>query len=328
MISIIIPVYNAENFLKRCIESVERQTFENWELILVDDGSTDFSKVICDKYAQNNQRIKVIHKQNGGVSSARNVGMNHALGEYVMFLDSDDWIEPELCQELIDGTSGSDFVIGGYKAIYKKNQIEYVVKARKNQFPEEFSNTFNQLYKNHLMNTPWAKLYKRDLIRDQKFDEDIRLGEDFLFNLNYLPKCSYISIVSTTGYNYNVTNEDSATKKFKAEDFSQILLVYNNGKSFAKKYGLFYKSDIFMEKRLCLNGINLLQLLFYSNLSRNKKEKLAMDIMSNIDFKNACRENFKLPIKYEVPRKLCIDNNIIGINLFFLIKKALSKALR
>ena len=114
MISIIIPVYNSEKFLHKCVNSVLHQTFQNWELILVDDGSSDSSGRICDIFAQDNPKVRTIHKENGGVSSARNAGLDVAIGEYIMFVDSDDWLEPELCQELVDGIRQSDIIIGGY----------------------------------------------------------------------------------------------------------------------------------------------------------------------------------------------------------------------
>lgn len=96
VVSIIVPVYNAKKTLKRCINSIINQSYKDWELLLVDDGSTDDSSIICDEYAQQDRRIRVFHKQNGGVSSARNVGLDNAIGEWVTFIDSDDWIEKRM----------------------------------------------------------------------------------------------------------------------------------------------------------------------------------------------------------------------------------------
>lgn len=96
VVSIIVPVYNAEKTLKRCVNSIINQLYKDWELLLVDDGSTDDSSIICDEYAQQDRRIRVFHKQNGGVSSARNVGLDNAIGEWVTFIDSDDWIEKRM----------------------------------------------------------------------------------------------------------------------------------------------------------------------------------------------------------------------------------------
>lgn len=328
MISIIIPVYNSEKFLHKCVNSVLHQTFQDWELILVDDGSSDSSGRICDIFAQNNPKVRTIHKENGGVSSARNAGLDVAIGEYVMFVDSDDWIGPRLCQELVDGIRQSDIVIGGYKAFFAKRQVEHVAKENKVQFPEEFSTISVQLYENSLLNAPFSKLYRRSLIGTQRFDENTRLGEDFLFNLEYLPKCRYISTVPSSGYVYNVLNENSATKNFRQDDLSQIIYLYKMGKTFAAHYGFWGETCSSMKKQLFLNGVNLLQLLFYSDYKQDKQERLAMEILSNPAFKEVCSADFPLPLKYAIPRKLCKKNNLIGLELFFRIKQNLTKYIK
>lgn len=328
MISIIIPVYNSEKFLYKCVNSIQNQTFQNWELILVDDGSSDSSGKICNVFAQHNQKIRVIHKENGGVSAARNAGLDVAIGEYVMFVDSDDWIEPQLCQSLMEGIGQSDIVIGGYTALLAKGQVKHVAKKNKIRFPEEFPVIFAQLYKNNLLNVPISKLYKRNLIGTQRFDENIRLGEDFLFNLEYLPKCKYISIVSLPGYVYNVLNENSATKKFRKGDFSQIVYLYKMGKKFAKQYDFWEKTCIPMKKRFFFNGIDLLQLLFYSDYKHDEKELLATEFLSNPDYKEVCNADFQLPLKYGIPRNLCKKNNFMGLALFFRIKQNLTKYIK
>lgn len=328
MISIIIPVYNSEKFLHKCVNSVLHQTFQNWELILVDDGSSDSSGRICDIFAQDNPKVRTIHKENGGVSSARNAGLDVAIGEYIMFVDSDDWIEPELCQGLVDGIRQCDIVIGGYKAFFAKGQVEHVVKENKVQFPEEFSTISVQLYENNLLNAPFSKLYRRSLIGIQRFDENTRLGEDFLFNLEYLSKCKYISTIPLSGYVYNVLNENSATKNFRQDDFSQIVYLYKMGKTFAEQYGFWGETCSSMKKQFFLNGVNLLQLLFYSDYKQDKKVRLAMEILANSAFKEVCSADFQLPLKYEIPRKFCKASNITGLRLFWGIKWYLTKYIK
>lgn len=328
MLSIIIPVYNSEKFLHRCVNSVLNQSFQNWELILVDDGSYDTSGKICDEFAQYDERIKVIHKSNGGVSSARNIGLDLATGEYIMFVDSDDWLEPDLCQKLFDGIGQCDLAIGGYKAVLKKRQIQHIAKDIRLNFPECCSPIFYVLYENELLNAPFSKLYKQDIIRKQRFDENTKLGEDFLFNLDYISKCSNISIVATSSYIYNMTNENSATKKFRKDNFVQIVKLYKRGREFVDFYGFGEKTRRLMEERFCLNGINLLQLLLCSNCTKNEKEILATTILSNSEFKAACRSDFRLPLKYEIPRKLCNVNNFTGLKIFFKTKKILKKFIK
>ena len=114
-ISVIIPVYNAEKYLRRCVDSILAQIFTDFELLLIDDGSKDKSGVICDEYAKKDNRVKVFHKENGGVSSARNLGLDNARGEWIGFIDSDDMVKPEYLDGLIRYQSRSSLVVGGYE---------------------------------------------------------------------------------------------------------------------------------------------------------------------------------------------------------------------
>lgn len=114
MVSCIIPVYNTEKYLPRCIESVLAQTFVDWEMLLIDDGSTDASGSICDEYAAKDERIRVFHKENGGISSARNVGLNYAQGEWIFFVDSDDSLPKTSLESLLSRSSDANIIVGGF----------------------------------------------------------------------------------------------------------------------------------------------------------------------------------------------------------------------
>lgn len=114
MVSCIIPVYNTEKYLPRCIESVLAQTFVDWEMLLIDDGSTDASGSICDEYAAKDERIRVFHKENGGISSARNVGLNYAQGEWIFFVDSDDSLPKTSLESLLSRSSDANIIAGGF----------------------------------------------------------------------------------------------------------------------------------------------------------------------------------------------------------------------
>lgn len=128
LISIIVPVYNVEKYLNKCIDSIINQTYKNIEIILVDDGSTDNSGKICDEYLLRDSRIKVIHKNNGGLSSARNEGINISSGEYIGFVDSDDWVEPNMYEEMYKKIlySNADIVDCGYWKEYENKSIKYI----------------------------------------------------------------------------------------------------------------------------------------------------------------------------------------------------------
>lgn len=215
-ISIIMPVYNVEEYIKQAIESVLNQTYQNLEIILVDDGSKDESGMICDEYAQRDNRIKVIHKENGGVSSARNVGMDVAIGKYIMFIDPDDFFENNSCELLYNAIehTGADYVIGNY--VYTTHKGE---KWAKNMFSvrDNFKVSIDDYRKAlFVMNSVvWNKIFKRDFIKRHKlkFVEGI-LAEDAVFSMScyaYAQKGYYINDVI---YNYrqNEKSESLSTK--------------------------------------------------------------------------------------------------------------------
>lgn len=325
MISIVVPVYNNEKFLDKCVESILHQTFQDWELILVNDGSQDFSAKICNEFVHKDKRIKVIHKSNGGVSSARNAGIERATGEYIMFVDSDDWIEPNLCDSLLSGAHGCDLAIGGYTALRVNSLEKHVADKCIILFPKEFSGVFSKLYECNLLNTPCSKLYKRDIIMKQRFDVNARLGEDFLFNLIYIEHCKTISIIPTSGYIYNMKNENSATKKIREGDFSSMVHLYIVGKKFVERYGFMESGNCVLEKRLYLNVIFLFQILIDSDFTEREKLKMADELLSSQEFKRACAANFRLPLKYEIPRQFFINGNLTGLRIFFSMKKIIKK---
>lgn len=193
-ISVIIPVYNVENYLERCIKSVISQTFKDLEIILVDDGSTDRSGQLCDKFAKDDSRIKVIHKKNGGLSSARNSGIDIAIGEYITFVDSDDWILPDAYEYLLNviEKTNADIVSADYsftdgrpiKANEKYDETEIIgpEKILKYYLMQEVIHGKNDF-------PVWIKLYNKDLFCDVRFP-DGKLYEDSITNFKIISKCN------------------------------------------------------------------------------------------------------------------------------------------
>lgn len=210
-ISVIIPVYNAEELLLKCIESILAQTYTDWELILVDDGSPDNSGSICDDYVTKDQRIKVIHKPNGGVSSARNTGIDIATGEWLCFVDSDDWVEKTYLEDFGVVNNLSDIIICGYKKVRDgvvtlKTIVPLTSDTDKLMCLAEDYN---------IINSPCFKLYRTNIVTKYKirFDQNISYGEDHLFSLTYLTHTSNISNVESCGYNYRETGQESLTNR-------------------------------------------------------------------------------------------------------------------
>ena len=328
MITIIIPMYNAKLYIEKCVESIIQQTYNNIEIIIVDDGSTDGSKTLCDELVQKDSRIHVIHKPNGGVSSARNRGLEVAKGENVMFVDADDYLKPDLCDKLLAKIEEADLVIGGYEQVTKAGSIMCCIQDSVIDLRENLDEYFEEVFEKNAFNSPFAKLYKKEILGKQKFQEDIALGEDFLFNLEYMRKCHKVAVVNTASYIYNCLNENSATKKFRERDFSSIVLHYNAMRKFLQEVSRKTIDNNVVERRLCLNGINLVQLLFYSDASwKDKKEKIK-ELLGYQEYQAVCGLNFNFPLKYKIPQILLNNKKILGIRIFFFVKKFVGKILR
>ena len=236
-VSIIVPVYNAEKYLKRCVDSILNQEYRDFELLLADDGSTDSSGAICDAYAAQDSRVRVIHKENTGVSDSRNVCMDMAQGTYLQFLDSDDWITPDATRLFVRMASEydcdmviSDFYrVVGERVSHKGDIEEDGVLTR-----EEFAA--------HMMENPadfyygviWNKLYRRNIIEKYhlRMDADISWCEDFMFNLEYILHAKTFYVLNTPIYYYVktkgslVSQGTSITKTVKMK--LMVFEVYNN----------------------------------------------------------------------------------------------------
>lgn len=203
LVSIIVPVYKAEGFLNKCIESIVGQTYGNLEIILVDDGSPDNCPAICDEWAKKDNRIKVIHKENGGVSSARNAALDIASGDYIGFVDSDDWIEPDMYESLmmrIDET-GKDIAVCSYYSIEvsgERNECRCITD--KDAVCKD--DYFRFIVLGGEGGYIWNRLYRADIVKEVRFDEDIWYSEDLLFNFKTAQKSNGAAVLDKAEYNY------------------------------------------------------------------------------------------------------------------------------
>ena len=190
MVSIIVPVYNAQNSLERCLRSIIRQSYPQWELILVDDGSQDDSLAICKRYSDKDSRIRVFHTENCGVSSARNTGIENAHGEYITFVDSDDRIHPDFLSECL--SNKEDLIVTNYKKPSKIDSLYY-----KEDHPE-------LVFQQRGVRTVWGKVFVRKIIEEHhiRFDTNIRYGEDTIFVLQYCLHIKTIAYVFQYLYEY------------------------------------------------------------------------------------------------------------------------------
>ncbi|MED3939487.1 glycosyltransferase family 2 protein [Priestia megaterium] len=304
LLSIIIPVYKAELYLNQCIESILKQTFKDFELILINDGSPDNSGEICDKYAKKDARIRVVHKKNQGVSTARNLGIDISKGKYLMFSDADDYVEPTWCEEMYNLVVNSDksLVISGF--CIHNNRKTNKLKTNINLSNLENKSTlkkknFLNLYLKQMLNSPCNKIFISKLVKDNniRFDESLSLGEDLLFNLEYLKKVDHdILIINKPLYNYILRNVESLDNKY----YENLFEIYN--KLYQELYScmLLFKTDIEENKiKFHTTYLHLLNRVLVNTFSKKsklsflKKIKYNTMILKSNEFKS-CLENSNL----------------------------------
>ncbi len=206
-LSIIIPVYNAEDYLDRCLDSIYEQSFPSYEVILVDDGSTDSSPLICDRYSATDPRFRTVHKGNGGVSSARNSGINLAKGEYLMFVDSDDALLPDAVERMMEGVVDEDIIVGGYTTFIGGVPGKEVLPKNNRSYRGEEINSFfeDNIRKNcEMLDAPWSKLFRRKTVGDLRFCEGLSYAEDKLFVFSFLAICKSAHTCDVPVYAYHI----------------------------------------------------------------------------------------------------------------------------
>lgn len=237
IVSIIVPIYNAEKYIHRCIDSILNQTYKELEVILVDDGSKDSSGAIIDAYSELDFRVKVIHKPNGGVSSARNIGLDNATGEFVAFVDADDYLAPNAYEKMMEANSEGVQVISGFKigesiVSYKSGVVD-LYKAIKILNETRGSNC----------GYIWHRLFERKLIGNLRFNTHLSFGEDGVFWFDYVaknPALMFLFIKDITYNYYKGDNTESLTKKYISPDLYN-LLISEITRSF-KKYVRIYEN--------------------------------------------------------------------------------------
>ena len=283
MISIIVPVYNVEKYICRCIDSILDQTYKDFELILVDDGSTDSSGKICDDYKKRDKRIKVIHKENGGLSSARNIGLDIAEGDYIGFIDSDDYIRKDMYEVLYNDIVKyhADISICSYKEVNEYFQPKNIRDNNKIEIYEGID-SLNQLYKNNRVKfiVAWNKLYDKSIFKNLRYEEG-KIHEDELIIHKLLLSSKLVTYNSKEMY-YYLQREDSIMKKeYSISNLSyinalsdRIILFYKEGldelqeraeseylSNFFKYYFLVKEKDMYNLKEFKSNFIDILKII-------------------------------------------------------------------
>lgn len=219
-VSVIIPVYNSEKKgLADCLESLTKQSYKDFEAILIDDGSTDNSLQICREFKKKDNRIKVISKENSGVSESRNIGLGCASGEYITFIDSDDFIEQDYLKELISNATDTDLVICGIKQHFPQKEKIYGVQTGLFKITDPAA--FHKLIKSRLVFGPCNKLFRARIIKEYNilYPTDIDYGEDRIFCFNYLRHIRNFKNIDTVYYDYMMHGENTLSGKYRENLF-------------------------------------------------------------------------------------------------------------
>lgn len=292
-ISIIVPVYNVENYIRRCIDSILAQTFTDIEILLIDDGSKDSSGSICDEYASKDGRIRAIHKVNGGVSSARNAGLDNAIGRYIMFCDPDDYVEPTWCEKLFNAieSSGGFFACCGYNSVRSSGEIRKGIFIQgKNPKSAE---VLMELYKTGVLPPVWCKIFNSIIVQMNhiRYDEKVSIAEDLLFILCYLrTSADNIGVVPETLYNYVYDRPQSITKKIIPNHWALACRVFNEVHMTLHAYGVDFSEykDAYYTGMI-LTIMQSLNMLFNYNISHREKFILGKTILNS----GECQAAFK-----------------------------------
>ncbi len=319
-ISIIVPIYNGAKYINKCLEMIINQTFKDFELIIVDDGSTDNSFEMCNEYAKKDKRIKIIRKKNGGTWAARNKGVDVSLGKYIIFFDCDDWYEDNLLQEMFESIDKNnvDLVISGQTNVFVNKNGE--TRKRIKVLPEkqfyvnknEILNNFIRLREEEIGDILWNKIYKSEVIKKNNLKfQNYKRGEDTIFNANYYENIDKCMVISKSFYNYRIENSNPVWLKY-SENYLKVVLEENTMiVNKLKQWGKYNKAAI--EYQSTHFTYRILEYFFWVAYSGN-----------GFNFKDKCEKVLKMLNDEDVKENLG-NSNVIGKFPKLIIKFMKSK---
>ena len=324
MVSIIVPVYNVAPFLDECIASIVSQSYTEWEAILVDDGSTDGSSEICDHWSKKDSRIKVIHQSNSGVSTARNNGIDAASGEYITFVDSDDYVDESYLQEMINATkkSACDIVVSGVRYKYKNGEEKIFAPTKECSFTlsQENCATFVELNEKYLFYAPYSKLYRSDIIKGNNiaFPKGISYGEDLLFNYDYLSYTKNIACTTQVNYNYRILGSGTLSSKHRDDQFAVNYSQWKILKSFYVNKEMWNDcSQELLYKRL---WGNIYDGIFLYPLLNHKEKGYINNILSIPEIEELKKYSYTFDCAAWIKKSILMRCSL-AFKLYFAIKK-------
>lgn len=326
LVSAIMPVYNAEKVLMDSIKSILLQTWNDWELILIDDGSTDKSGMICDAFEAEDNRIRVIHTANGGVSNARNVGLSVAQGEWIIFVDSDDQLMPNAMDIMLRNSTDVDLVVYGYETMPMKKKTQYVTTERIYSHYLDTSVHFGVLYPKCFYNSVWNKMIRRQTIT-ARFDTSMSLGEDLLFCMECMKNCDAIRVIPDILYRYRVTKAASLSRK------NRVDAVEIQTKLKTLMDDAFQHNPSVTRITASVFGmvmIGSMQLLVYDeNSAKTQKINTISQWINNPLYRESLESiKDRIRVDYLLVLQRSKSNDASGIYRIFAIKKQLSRILR
>jgi glycosyltransferase involved in cell wall biosynthesis len=316
-ISVIVPVYNAEKYLHRCIDCILAQAFTDFELLLINDGSKDNSGVICDEYAAKDSRVRVFHKENAGASSARNIGLDNAKGKYICFVDSDDWVDKDYLIKLTP-KNGLDFVVC---TITYEGKDKYVLPLKECLYTQfNIADDLNYIVEHMAVCSPCCKIMHRDIIERNKirFDTKVSAGEDMLFMYDYIAVCNG-NFVSKyySGYHYNVTNQSLSHRVVPLSTTFYVMDCLHNR---LLKIGEVYNWDYnhALKGMLCTQLFNLLRFV-QSERRIIRKIGLVYRILKNkyVRYLLYDRKYILHRRNFGTIKKMCINIALVFYRIFF-----------
>lgn len=269
-ISVIIPIYNAEYFLRRCIDSILAQTFSDFEILLIDDGSSDASGKICDEYAAKDNRVRAFHKKNSGPSAARNEGLDNATGQYVFFVDADDYLSESHLYNYSLWMENYDIVYQGYRLFDEESNATLERKAidKEGVGVRQTMDVLCEIFVyGGLFGPTWSKIFRRSYIEEHgmRFDENLRIREDEIFTFEYCKHVKSIKSLETFTYNYQKTPSSLMRQGYYAPDILEKACICSYSiacklpltDQFKKTIDLYYTDTLTWCGKLCYNPYHL-----------------------------------------------------------------------
>jgi len=331
-VSIIIPVYNSARHLEKCLNSVVKQTYDDIEIIIVNDGSTDDSKKICESFKSTYKNIKLINQENSGQATARNKGIQVSTGENIQFVDSDDTIDFDMTQKLVNSINDEiQLVICGYRKIQADKIIDNFPGIYGTKDIKDFLNIFCVYFENLVINSSCNKLYVSEVIKKNalNFDPDIRLGEDFFFNLQYIQKCKKICVIKDVLYNYMAVGYESITRRYKKDMFLIKKMIFENMKKFLEENDSYNEQN---QKILEYTYLKTLIACFENIINPQNSLKAAERIneikkIINDESVNIIRNinDEKIEFQNKIVRFMIMRKLSFGIFVFFSVKGLLRR---